>query len=92
MTTQHAQSHAHPHADQHDEKADNIRIQRLAWFLEAHFGEVELHMPDESNGMDDGHNHESEGPSLVVRLDEDHATIDLVSMASTNCYPDVDVD
>lgn len=53
-------------------------------FLEAHFGEVELHMPEESEeepeqGEDD---HE---PSLLVRLDEADARINLISLAS--CSP-----
>ncbi|KAH6897627.1 mRNA 3'-end-processing protein YSH1 [Coprinopsis sp. MPI-PUGE-AT-0042] len=39
--------HAHPHADLEGEPSSVTRIQRLAMFLEAHFGEVELHMPDE---------------------------------------------
>jgi cleavage and polyadenylation specificity factor subunit 3 len=55
------------------------RIKRLAWFLEAHFGEVELHMPEESQeeleqGEDDNE------PSLLVRLDDAIAQINLVSL------------
>lgn len=50
-------------------------------FLEAHFGEVELHMPDAAveepeQGEDD---HE---PSLIVRLDEADAQINLLSLVS----------
>lgn len=50
-------------------------------FLEAHFGEVELHMPDAADeepeqGEDD---HE---PSLIVRLDEADAQINLLSLVS----------
>lgn len=87
VTTSECHGHAHPHADNDDDdkKTDNRRIQRLAWFLEAHFGEVELHMPEESHVMSEERTHERQGPSLVVRLDEDHATIDLVSMVSL--YP-----
>lgn len=58
-----------------------MRIQRLAMFLEAHFGEVELHMPEaaeddqeQEQGEDD---HE---PSLLVRLDEADARIHLLSL------------
>ncbi|KAJ7680303.1 beta-lactamase-like protein [Mycena polygramma] len=70
-------SHSHPHADRQDAVT---RIKRIAWFLEAHFGEVELHMPEESQeepeqGEDD---HE---PSLLVRLDEAIAQINLISLA-----------
>ena len=58
-----------------------VRIQRLALFLEAHFGEVELHMPEasmESEQGDDKHE-----PTLLVRLDEADAEINLLSMVST---------
>lgn len=50
-------------------------------FLEAHFGEVELHMPDEEDvqeleqGEDEQHD-----PSLIVRLDEADASINLLSL------------
>ncbi|KAJ7480173.1 beta-lactamase-like protein [Mycena galericulata] len=56
-------SHCHPHAD------------RLAWFLEAHFGEK-----NQEQGEDDRE------PSLLVRLDEATAQINLVSLtvASSN--------
>ncbi|KAF9244893.1 Pre-mRNA 3'-end-processing endonuclease polyadenylation factor C-term-domain-containing protein [Melanogaster broomeanus] len=53
LTTQSC-SHAHAHADSHSEPS-YTRIQRLAWFLEAHFGEVELHMPDETNQHEQEH-------------------------------------
>ena len=58
-----------------------LRIQRLAMFLEAHFGEVELHMPDEEDtqeleqGEDDQHD-----PSLIVRMDEADASINLLTL------------
>ena len=50
-------------------------------FLEAHFGEVELHMPDEEDaqeleqGEDDQHD-----PSLIVRMDEADASINLLTL------------
>ncbi|KAF9462338.1 beta-lactamase-like protein [Collybia nuda] len=82
LTTQphsHTHKHAHPHADSDNETSSVMRIQRLAMFLEAHFGEVELHMPDVSDeepeqGEDD---HE---PSLIVRLDEADAQINLLTL------------
>ena len=48
-------------------------------FLEAHFGEVELHMPE---GMEDGSGQDEDDnePSLLVRLDEADARIRLRSM------------
>jgi cleavage and polyadenylation specificity factor subunit 3 len=57
-----------------------LRIQRLGMFLEAHFGEVEYHMPDEE--MED----EQEGatpdgePSFLIQLDDAEARINLLSM------------
>lgn len=76
---EHSHEHAHPHADPESETSSVMRIQRLAMFLEAHFGEVELHMPDvaeddREQGEDD---HE---PSLLVRLDEADARIHLLSL------------
>jgi len=80
LTTQsHSHSHSHPHADSHEENSDVIRIQRLAMFLEAHFGEVELHMPEETGEPEQGEENGVE-PSLLVRLDEADARISLVSM------------
>ncbi|KAJ7630489.1 beta-lactamase-like protein [Roridomyces roridus] len=72
-------SHAHPHADCPDPVT---RVRRLAWFLEAHFGpEVELHMPDDEarEEPEQGEDEEHE-PSLLVRLDEATAQINLVSL------------
>ena len=49
-------------------------------FLEAHFGEVELHMPDEPP---EGEQNEDEpAPALLVRLDEADAMINLMTMVS----------
>lgn len=62
------------------------RVQRLAMFLEAHFGEVEFHQPDEEEAEGEGEEREqgerSEEPSLLVRLDEADARIDLISLVS----------
>ncbi|KAF7964987.1 hypothetical protein HWV62_1182 [Athelia sp. TMB] len=55
------------------------RIQRLVMFLEAHFGDVELHMPD-SAGDDAEQGEDSGEPSLLVSLDETEAQINLVTM------------
>ncbi|KAJ7346591.1 beta-lactamase-like protein [Mycena albidolilacea] len=79
-------SHSDPHSHPHAEREDPVtRIKRLAWFLEAHFGEVELHMPDESQEEPEQGEDDNE-PSLLVRLDEAVAQINLVALtvASSN--------
>lgn len=49
-------------------------------FLEAHFGEVELHMPETSEEEpEQGEDHERE-PSLHVQLDEAQARISLITL------------
>lgn len=75
----HSHSHSHPHADFEDESSSVTRIQRLGMFLEAHFGDVELHMPEinPDEPVEDG----SEA-SFWVRLDDAHAQISLISMVS----------
>lgn len=50
-------------------------------FLEAHFGEVELHMPAETDEHEQGE--DAHSPALLVRLDEADAVIDLVTMVSS---------
>ncbi|KAI0812786.1 beta-lactamase-like protein [Irpex lacteus] len=87
-------SHPHPHADVIDEKADksaeNTRIRRLAMFLEAHFGDVELHMPEEtsSDSKDEQENPEEpskdQEPALLVTMDEAEAIISLGSLTVTS--------
>ncbi|KAG2016263.1 endoribonuclease ysh1, variant 2 [Coprinopsis cinerea AmutBmut pab1-1] len=78
--------HQHPHADLEGESSSVTRIQRLAMFLEAHFGEVELHYPDEEteqrdNAEEDEEEEEEERePALLVRLDEAFAQINLLSL------------
>jgi len=76
-TNAHSHSHSHPHADSEDESSSVTRIQRLGMFLEAHFGDVELHMPEinPDEPTEDGGE-----PSFWVRLDDSHAQISLISM------------
>lgn len=96
-------SHPHPHADVIDEKADksaeNTRIRRLAMFLEAHFGDVELHMPEEpsSDSKDEQENPEEppkdQEPALLVTMDEAEAIISLGSLVrrvSKTCHLFID--
>ncbi|KAK0504613.1 beta-lactamase-like protein [Armillaria luteobubalina] len=84
-THSHPDPHEHPHADPSpdDDTASMKRIQRLIMFLEAHFGEVELHMPEE---LDEEQEPDGPGnePSLLVQLDEADARISLVSMIVTS--------
>lgn len=53
-------------------------------FLEAHFGEVEFHQPDEegnrSMDSEEGERSDDEEASLLVRLDEADARIGLISL------------
>ncbi|KDQ57603.1 hypothetical protein JAAARDRAFT_35295 [Jaapia argillacea MUCL 33604] len=81
----HSHSHPHPHADVEGENAEVTRIQRLAMFLEAHFGEVELHMPEESEEQEQGEDNDNE-PSFIVRLDEADAKVNLVTMTVTSSH------
>jgi cleavage and polyadenylation specificity factor subunit 3 len=56
-----------------------VRIQRLGMFLEAHFGEVEYHMPDEDMDEQEGAAPDGE-PSFLIQLDDAEARINLLSM------------
>lgn len=78
----HPPPHSHPHTDKEGEDAEKTRIKRLAMFLEAHFGEVELHMPEEAAEPELGE--DSHEPSLLVQLDEADALVNLVSMTVTS--------
>ncbi|KIK67458.1 hypothetical protein GYMLUDRAFT_37588 [Collybiopsis luxurians FD-317 M1] len=83
--TSHPHSHTHTHKHPHAEKEfDQLtRNQSLARFLEAHFGEVELHIPDEMDESEQGED-EHDVPSLFVQLDEADATINLVTLNVTS--------
>lgn len=81
--------HKHPHADPEGDASSVTRIQRLAMFLEAHFGDVELHMPDEDGedeerekGEDEEEAEIANEPSLLVELDEAMAKINLKTLVS----------
>ncbi|KAG6829484.1 endoribonuclease ysh1 [Tricholoma furcatifolium] len=81
-TKPHSHSHTHPHADV-EGSSPFLRIRRLVMFLEAHFGKVELHMPDgETEENESGE--ESNDPWLIVRLDEADAQINLISLEVTS--------
>ena len=78
----HAPEQSHPHADVDEENVASTRIRRLAMFLEAHFGEVELHMPEAT--AEPEHGEDDHEPSLLVRLDEADAVINLLTMVGVH--------
>lgn len=53
-------------------------------FLEAHFGEVELHMPEPSEEEPELGEDEHREPSLLVVLDDVEAQISLVTLVSSS--------
>lgn len=57
-----------------------VRIQRLGMFLEAHFGEVEYHMPDEDMEAEQEEPTPHGEPSFLIQLDDAEARINLLSM------------
>lgn len=78
----HTSSHAHPHAEGVDGSTNAVtRIQRLGMFLEAHFGEIELHMPDDAMGAEKSDQDEEDEPAFLLNLDEGDARINLLTMA-----------
>ncbi|KAG1752915.1 beta-lactamase-like protein [Suillus lakei] len=83
---QHSHSHTHhPHSDHHEGDQSITRIQRIAWFLDAHFGDVELHMPEVGGEQDpEQEQGEKSESALIVRMDdsgEADAHINLVTLA-----------
>ena len=50
-------------------------------FLEAHFGEVEYHMPDEDTETEQEELVCHDEPSFLIQLDDAEARINLLSMA-----------
>ncbi|KAL5523858.1 hypothetical protein ACEPAG_8031 [Sanghuangporus baumii] len=78
--TTHAHKHdePHPHADD-PEESTIVRIQRLAMFLEAHFGEVELHMPEQPPVAEEDSS-TNDAPGLLIEVDEAEAFVNLATM------------
>lgn len=59
------------------------RITRLAMFLEAHFGEIELHLPESPFSVDDAKMENSdEIPGILISQDDAEAFVNLTDMAS----------
>ncbi|KAG2154391.1 beta-lactamase-like protein [Suillus bovinus] len=75
---QHSHTH-HPHSDHHEGDPSITRIQRIAWFLDAHFGDVELHMPEVGCGQEQGDKSES---ALIVRMDDSGETDAHINLAT----------
>jgi len=63
-----------------------IRIQRLGLFLEAHFGEVEYHMPDEDSETEEEELTSRGEPSFLIQLDDAEARINLLSMVRPSLF------
>lgn len=89
-SSQHSHTH-HPHSDHHEGDQSITRIQRIAWFLDAHFGDVELHMPESGGEQDqDQEQGEKSEAALIVRMDdsgEADAHINLVTLV-VSCQSD----
>jgi cleavage and polyadenylation specificity factor subunit 3 len=80
-TQRHEHEH-HPHSD-HDYKHNPmVRIQRLGMFLEAHFGDVEYHMPDDDMGAEEEEPTPQGEPSFLIQSDDAEARINLLSMVT----------
>ncbi|KAI0254119.1 beta-lactamase-like protein [Lactifluus subvellereus] len=77
-TPRHQHDH-HPHSDHDYRHNPMVRIKRLGMFLEAHFGDVECHMPDEDMDEQEGATPDGE-PSFLIQLDDAEAQINLLSM------------
>ena len=51
-------------------------------FLESHFGEVHMDVPESDKGQDEGQDEVGPEPVLLIRLDEADALVHLRSMVS----------
>ncbi|KAI0036848.1 beta-lactamase-like protein [Vararia minispora EC-137] len=65
---------------------DRSPASRLGMFLEAHFGDVEYHMPEEPDEVEQGEQPSAE-PSFLIQLDEADARINLLSMTVESPSP-----
>lgn len=81
-THSHSHTHPHPHSDIYQDDY-MVRVQRLAMFLDAHFGDIELYIPEESESKPDEEVEGQDIPGIVVRLDDADAFIDLSTMVSS---------
>lgn len=74
--------HSHSHADDDDEeRMQQSRYLRLASFLESHFGEAEIYLPDADNkDTRDFSEEERDDPAIIVKVDELVARVNLVDL------------
>jgi cleavage and polyadenylation specificity factor subunit 3 len=74
--------HSHSHADDgDDERMQQSRYLRLASFLESHFGEAEIYLPDSDNkDTKDLSEEERDDPAIIVKVDELVARVNLVDL------------
>jgi cleavage and polyadenylation specificity factor subunit 3 len=63
-----------------------IRIQWLGLFLEAHFGTVEYHMPDEEQETEEEELTSHGEPPFLIQLDDVKARINLISMVRPSLF------
>lgn len=70
-TSSHKHEHSHPHADGPEDEWETARARRVSEFLEAHFGEVRLEMPEGKLASQ---------AYLIVRLDDSEAQIHVETM------------
>jgi len=76
--------HQHPHANEQEEMK---RVGKIAMFLEAHFGDIELHMPEETSAEDAEQGEDEHDASLLVQLDEADATVNLATLVRHQSLP-----
>jgi hypothetical protein len=74
--------HSHSHADHDDEeRMQQSRYLRLASFLESHFGEAEIYLPDPDNkDTKDLSEEERDDPAIIVKVDDLVARVNLVDL------------
>ncbi|GJJ06292.1 endoribonuclease ysh1 [Clathrus columnatus] len=72
--------HHHPHATSTNEEFAISRIQRLAMFLESHFGDIELHTVDTSHLKSEEGMNSKQSSRMLIRVDGCEASIDLSTL------------
>jgi cleavage and polyadenylation specificity factor subunit 3 len=81
----HSHSHSHVHADQDDEELmQQYQYERLAAFLESHFGDATIYLPEEDmkDPKDAKPGEERDQPAIIVRVDDATARVNLVDLVS----------
>lgn len=83
MTTH---QHRHPHATTVYEEFAELRIQRLAMFLESHFGDIELHSTVDETPVKQEETGHVLDPHILIRVDGYEASIDLSTLTVSSTY------